>query len=68
MSKIESAISSQTVSSTHTEQPVSTTDTDEHSPGTSFFVIGGIINITMILAYFVWAVYAWKKADKQKRR
>lgn len=58
--------------STHTEQPV--TDyvadpvSDEHNPGTNFFVIGGVINITMILAYFVWAFGAWKKVDKRKGR
>ena len=56
----------------HTEQSVTDYASDpvseEHNPGTSFFVIGGVINITMILAYFVWAFGAWKKVDKRKGR
>ena len=33
----------------------------------NFFIIGGAINITMILAYFVWAFIQWKKIDKRKK-
>jgi len=52
----------------HTEQPVSAPEAEAKDLSINFFVVGGIINITMILAYFVWAFGAWKKADKRKGR
>ena len=67
MNTIEQPAQSQTVS-THTEEPVAAPVSDEHNPGATFFVIGGVINITMILAYFIWAFGAWKKVDKRKGR
>ena len=66
MNKLESPATSIAVS-THTEQPVSVPEEGEHA-STSFYVIGGVINITMILAYFIWAFGAWKKADKRGGR
>ena len=71
MNKIESpsaALSADTAVNAHTEQPVSTPDTEGEHASTSFYVIGGAINITMITAYFIWAFRAWKKADKRKGR
>ena len=53
---------------THTEQPVSAPEAEDKDLTINFFVVGGIINITMILAYFVWAFGAWKKVDKRKKR
>jgi hypothetical protein len=67
MNTIEPPAQSHTVS-THTEQPVSAAVSEEHNPGTNFFVIGGVINITMILAYFIWAFGAWKRVDRRKGR
>ena len=52
----------------HIEQPVSVPEVEEHAPSANFFVIGGVINITMITAYFIWAFRAWKKADKRGGR
>ncbi len=53
---------------TYTEQPVSAPEAEAKDLTINFFVVGGIINITMILAYFVWAFGAWKKAGKRKGR
>ena len=67
MNKIELPSTSAAVSA-HTEQPVSAPEAGNEGPSMNFFVIGGVINITMILAYFVWAFGAWKKVDKRKGR
>jgi len=67
MNTKESATESQSLN-TYTEQPVSAPPAEEKDLTINFFVVGGIINITMILAYFVWAFGAWKKADKRKGR
>ncbi len=67
MNTKESVTNSQSLSA-YTEQPVSATVAEEKDLTINFFVVGGIINITMILAYFVWAFGAWKKADKRKGR
>ncbi len=67
MNTKESAIRSHTVS-THTEQLVVEPEAKKEDLTMNFFVIGGVINITMILAYFIWAVRAWKRADKRKGR
>jgi len=67
MNKIESPATNTAVS-THTEQPASVPAVEGEHASTSFYVIGGVINITMILAYFIWAFGAWKKADKRKGR
>jgi len=71
MNKIESpsaALSADTAVNAHTEQPVSTPDTEGEHANTSFYEVGGAINITMITAFFIWAFRAWKKADKHKGR
>jgi hypothetical protein len=52
----------------HTEQPAAVPPAEEKDLTTNFYVVGGIINIVMISAYFIWAVRAWKKADKRKGR
>ena len=67
MNTEESASSSQSLT-THTEQAVSAPEAESKDLTINFFVVGGIINITMILAYFVWAFGAWKRADKRKSR
>ena len=67
MNKIDATIQSQTTS-THTEQPVSVPEVEKEDLTTNFYIIGGVINITMITAYFIWAFYAWKKADKRKKQ
>ena len=67
MNKIELPSTSTAVSS-HTEQPVSVPEVEGKNASMSFYVIGGVINITMITAYFIWAFRAWKKADKRKGR
>ena len=54
--------------SVHIEQPVSVSDAEEKDLTTNFYLVGGVINITMITAYFIWAFRAWKKADKRKGR
>ena len=50
----------------HIEQPVQ--EVEQKELITNFFVIGGIINITMILAYFVWAFRQWKKIDAREEQ
>ena len=50
---------------THTEQPVQAVEQEDLTM--NFFVVGGVINITMILAYFVWAFRQWKKIDKRNK-
>ncbi len=69
MSKLESPsslITTSTAVKVHTEQPVSAPGVEEVDQSNAFYLIGGIINITMITAYFIWAFGAWKKADKRK--
>ncbi len=51
---------------TYTEQPVSAPEAEVKDLTINFYVVGGIINIVMILSYFIWAVGAWKKVDKRK--
>lgn len=50
----------------HTEQPVSASAAEEKDQSTNFYIVGGVINILMITAYFVWAFGAWRKAGKRK--
>jgi len=66
--KTEESVTSSQSLATHTEQPVSVPEAESKDLTINFFVVGGIINITMILAYFVWAFGAWKRADKRKGR
>ena len=54
--------------SLHTEQPVPVSADEDKDMTTNFFVVGGVINIVMIAAYFIWAFGAWKRADKRKGR
>ncbi len=61
-------LSTSTAVSVHTEQPVSVPEVEEKDLTTNFYLVGGVINITMITAYFIWAFRAWKKADKRKGR
>jgi hypothetical protein len=67
MNKIGTTVQSQTIS-THIEQPVSVPEVGKEDLTTNFYIIGGVINITMITAYFIWAFYAWKKTDKRKKQ
>ncbi len=67
MNTIEST-STNSIASVHTEQPVSAPEVDEKDLTTNFYLVGGVINITMITAYFIWAYKAWKRADKRKGR
>lgn len=50
----------------HIEQPVQ--EIEQKDLTTDFFVVGGVINITMILAYFVWAFRQWKKIDAREKQ
>jgi hypothetical protein len=52
----------------HTEQPASVSVAEEKDLTNNFYVVGGVINIVMISAYFIWAFRAWKKSDKRKGR
>lgn len=67
MNTVESSSANSSVS-LHTEQPVSVSAEEEKDLTTNFYVVGGVINIVMITAYFIWAFGAWKKADKRKGR
>lgn len=49
----------------YTEQPVK--EAEQEDLTMNFFVVGGVINIVMILAYFVWAFKQWKKIDKRNK-
>ena len=58
------------ISSAHaaTAEEIAPIQTPEDKDATmGFFVIGGVVNITMILAYFIWAFIQWKKIDKRKK-
>ena len=67
MNTVESSSANSSVS-LHTEQHVSVSAEEEKDLTTNFYVVGGVINIVMITAYFIWAFGAWKKADKRKGR
>ena len=67
MNTVESSSTNSTVS-LHIEQPVTLSAAEEKDLTTNFYVVGGVINIVMITAYFIWAFGAWKKADKRKGR
>ena len=66
MNTIDATAQSQTTT-TYTEQPVSVPEVEKEDNSMNFYIIGGVINITMITAYFIWAFYAWKKTGKQKK-
>lgn len=57
-----------TTAGLRTEQPVSVSAAEEKDLTTNFYLVGGVINIVMISAYFIWAFRAWKKADKRSGR
>ena len=67
MNKLDSP-STSTAVSVHTEQAVSMPVVEEKDSSINFFIVGGIINITMITAYFIWAFRAWKRSDKRGGR
>ena len=67
MNTVETSSTSSSVS-LHTEQPVSVSAEEEKDLTTNFYVVGGVINIVMIISYFIWAFGAWKKVDKRKGR
>lgn len=67
MNTVESSSANSSVS-LHTEQPVAVSAAEEKDLTINFYVVGGVINIVMITAYFIWALKAWKRADKQKGR
>ncbi|MCK4704025.1 MAG: hypothetical protein KAT90_00975 [Gammaproteobacteria bacterium] len=54
--------------SVYTEQSASVSPVEEKDLTTDFFIVGGVINIVMITAYFIWAFGAWKKIVKRKGR
>jgi hypothetical protein len=47
----------------HSEQPVPLHENEQNGPSTAFFVVGAVINIVMITAYFIWAYKQWKKKE-----
>ncbi len=57
--------STDSITAVYTEQPVK--EAEQEDLTMNFFVVGGVINIVMILAYFVWAVRQWKKIDKRNQ-
>jgi heme/copper-type cytochrome/quinol oxidase subunit 2 len=65
MNTTESSPAKNTIS-LYTEQPASVSAAEEKDLTTNFYLVGGVINIVMISAYFIWAFRAWKKADKRK--
>lgn len=67
MNKTE-ASTTDTAISVYTEQAVSVPEVAEKDLSINFFVVGGVINIVMITAYFIWAFRAWKRADKRGGR
>lgn len=50
-----------------TVQEVGIPEVESKDMTMNFFIIGGVINISMILAYFVWAFIQWKKIDKRNK-
>ena len=50
----------------HVEQPVQ--EVEQEDLTMNFFVIGGVINIVMIMSYFIWAYFQWKKIDKRNNQ
>ena len=58
------------VSSAHaaTTEQIAPVQKPEEDMTMNFFIVGGVINITMILSYLVWAFFQWKKIDKRKKK
>ena len=54
--------------SVYTEQPASVPLVEKKDLTINFFIVGGVVNIVMITAYFIWAFGAWKKIVKRKGR
>ena len=67
MNTVETSSTSSSIS-VYTEQPASVPQVEEKDLTLNFFIIGGVINIVMIISYFIWAFGAWKKVDKRKGR
>ena len=51
--------------SSQVEQAVIVPETPEHEAPIGFFVIGIVINLVLITAYFIWAYKQWKKSDRR---
>ncbi|MDH5356700.1 MAG: hypothetical protein OEY09_19835 [Gammaproteobacteria bacterium] len=57
--------SSNNLTTTYTEQPVSAPEHESNDLTIGFFAIGMAINIIMITAYFIWAYRQWGKSNKK---
>lgn len=44
-------------------EPLLSASTSEHGPGLGFFAVGMVINIVLIIAFFVWAYKQGQKKD-----
>jgi len=42
-------------------EPLLSASTAEHGPGLGFFAVGMVINVVLIIAYFVWAYKQGRK-------
>jgi hypothetical protein len=63
---LESSVKVTSLQSGETD-PVSTEQPDPVNQGEhlyGFFAIGMIINVVMLIAFFIWAYRQWKKTDK----
>ncbi len=54
--------------SAYSEQPASIAAAEEKDHSNNFYIVGGVINLVMISAYFIWAFRAWRKSDKRKNQ
>jgi len=53
--------------SSYVEQAEVVPVTPEHEAPIGFFIIGIVVNLVLITAYFVWAYKQWKKPGKSDR-
>jgi len=50
----------------HTEQQMPTHEAGHNEIAMGFFMVGAVINIVMITAYFIWAYKQWDKKKTKK--
>jgi hypothetical protein len=50
---------------TYKEQPEPVQELEQKDSMTGFFAVGMIINIVMIIAFFIWACRQWGKTNKR---
>jgi hypothetical protein len=50
------------------EQPTTAGEAEQHGPSIAFFAAGMLINITLIVAYGIWAYKQWNQTRTQTKK